>query len=212
MPKDENLHPSLHKVRYERTFVMVKPDGVMRGLIGDIISRFEKSGLKVVAMKMQIPTEEQVLKHYPSSDKAWVSRLGEKTMMGMSEVEGLDVMELFGTEDKSEIGEGIVKSLIQFLRSGPVVCMIIEGVQAINMVRKIAGHTLPYKADIGTIRGDYSIDTPIIANVQKRAIHNVMHASENAGEAEHEIKLWFGNEPIHDYTLTDEYTMYSKYY
>lgn len=210
--KEDKLHPAVSKIRFERTFAMIKPDGVLRALVGDIISRFERAGLKVVAMKMLTPTREQAISHYPTSDEAWVERLGEKTYMGLAELDGVSALELLGTEDKRELGQGVVDGLIEYLQSGPVVCMVVEGVQAINMVRKLAGHTLPFKAEVGTIRGDYSIDTPAIANAQGRPIHNVLHASETASEAEHEIELWFGGEKINDYTLNSEYTMYSKYY
>ena len=90
--------------------------------------------------------------------------------------------------------------------------MIIEGIQAIDMVRKLAGHTLPYKADIGTIRGDYSVDSPSIANAESRSIHNLIHASENEKEATNEINIWFGNEKVHNYRRAREDVMYEKYY
>jgi nucleoside-diphosphate kinase len=210
--QNKDLHPVVQKLRFEHTFAMVKPDGVMRGLVGDIVSRFERAGLKIVAMKMLTPTKEHALKHYPVSDEAWVERLGEKTYMGLAELEGVSALELFGTEDKRELGQGVVDGLIEYLQSGPVVCMVVEGVQAISMVRKLAGHTLPFKAEVGTIRGDYSIDTPAIANAQGRPIHNVLHASETASEAENEIKLWFGDEKINSYAMNSEFMMYAKYY
>jgi len=93
-----------------------------------------------------------------------------------------------------------------------VVCMVIEGIQAIDMVRKLAGHTLPYKADVGTIRGDYSVDSPSIANAESRSIHNLIHASENEKEAANEIKIWLGDEKTHSYRRTGEDVMYEKYY
>lgn len=209
MSKD--LHPAVHKVKFERTYCMIKPDGVMRGLVGEIIHRLEKAGLKVVAMKMLVPTKEQVMAHYPSSDEAWVQRLGEKTLSGF---DGLDVTakEVLGSEDKAELGKGVLESLIQFMQSGPVVCMVVEGIQAVEMVRKLAGHTLPFKADVGTIRGDFSVDSPSVANAEQRSIHNLFHASETPAEAENEIKLWFGDEKIFHYDLSGSATMYSKYY
>jgi len=190
---------------------MVKPDGVKRALIGDIIRRFEKSGLKIVAMHMFTPTEEQVREHYPMSDEAWVTRLGTKSLSAFENIEA-DAEDVLGTVDKSEIGQRVAESLVQFMTSGPVVAMVIEGVQAIEMVRKLCGHTLPFKADVGTIRGDYSVDSPSIANADFRAIHNLIHASETPKEAENEIKLWFGSETIPSYDLGSEAVMYSKYY
>ncbi len=204
-------HPAVNKIRFERTFCMIKPDGVKRSLIGDIISRFEKSGLKIVAIRMFTPTADQVRKHYPMSDEAWVMRLGEKSL---SAFEGIDAeaIDVLGTIDKSEIGKRVSESLVQFMTSGPVVAMVIEGIQAIDMVRKICGHTLPFKADVGTIRGDYSVDSPSVANADFRAIHNLVHASETQKEAKNEIELWFGNDKIPSYDLGSEAIMYSKYY
>jgi nucleoside-diphosphate kinase len=206
-----DLHPAVHKVKFERTYCMIKPDGVMRGLIGEIIHRIEKAGLKVVAMKMLVPTEAQVRAHYPASDEAWVLRLGEKSLSGFDELEATP-KEVLGSDDKMTLGQGVVESLIQYMQSGPVICMVVEGIQAVNMVRKLAGHTLPFKADVGTIRGDFSIDSPAVANAEKRSIHNLFHASETPAEAENEIKLWFGNEKIFHYALSGSATMYSKYY
>ncbi len=204
-------NPVIEKIKFERTFCMIKPDGVKRALSGEIMHRFEKVGLKIVAINMFVPTEEQVCKHYPMSDEAWVLRLGEKSVSGF---ENLDCtpMDVFGTDDKMTLGRGVTDSLIHYLTSGPVVAMVIEGIQAIDMVRKLCGHTLPYKADVGTIRGDYSVDSPAVANAESRSIHNLIHASENAKEAENEIKLWFGDKNISGYELTSEKVMYSKYY
>ncbi len=204
-------HPAVQKIKFERTFCMVKPDGVKRALIGEIIHRFEKVGLKIVAIEMFTPTEEQVRKHYPMIDEAWISRLGDKTFSGFEGL-GCTVLEVLGSEDKMVLGHGVAESLVKYLTSGPVVAMVIEGMQAIDMVRKICGHTLPFKADAGTIRGDYSVDSPSVANAEGRSIHNLIHASENAQEATNEIALWFGKKNITSYELTSEAVMYSKYY
>lgn len=206
-----DIHPFVQKIKFERTYCMVKPDGVMRGLVGDIIHRFEKVGLKIVAMKMMVPTVDQVKAHYPMSDEAWVHRLGEKSMSGF---ENLDITpkEIFGTDDKDVLGREVVDGLVHYMTSGPVVAMVIEGIQAIDMVRKLCGSTLPFKADVGTIRGDYSVDSPSVANAEKRSIHNLVHASENTQEAEAEIALWFKGEDIPSYKLTSDEVMYSRYY
>jgi nucleoside-diphosphate kinase len=198
-------------IKFERTFCMIKPDGVKRGLIGDIIQRFEKAGLKVVAMNMLSASEEQVRAHYPMSDEAWIMRLGEKSL-GSFENLDTDPLEALGSTDKAEIGQAVAQSLVEFMTSGPVVAMVIEGMQAVEMVRKLVGHTLPFKADVGTIRGDYSVDSPVVANVEMRAIHNLIHASETSDEAEAEIKVWFGDVKIPTYDLGSEAIMYAKYY
>lgn len=204
-------NPAVQKIKFERTFCMIKPDGVMRGAIGDVIHRFERVGLKIVAVKMLVPTAEQVRAHYPMSDEAWVERLGEKCLSGFDSLE-CEAVDVLGTDNKMTLGKDVTESLVQYMTSGPVVAMIIEGIQAIEMVRKLCGHTLPAKADVGTIRGDYSVDSPAIANAEKRSIHNIIHASENADEANNEIGLWFGKGDIPSYNLTSEAVMYSKYY
>lgn len=191
---------------------MIKPDGVMRGLVGDIVHRFEKVGLKIVAMEMITPTAEQVRAHYPMSDEAWVHRLGEKSMSGVENLQGVTAIDLYGTDDKDQLGREVVEGLVHYMTSGPVVAMVIEGMQAIDMVRKLCGATLPFKADVGTIRGDYSVDSPSVANAEKRSIHNLIHASENSQEAEAEIALWFKGRDIPSYKLTSDEVMYSRYY
>jgi nucleoside-diphosphate kinase len=204
-------HPVITKIRRQRTFGMVKPDGVKRGLTGEIIRRIEQSGLKIVSLKMLQATRDQIIAHYPMSDQAWVDRLGDK---GLSTFEGLnlDAKEFLGTTDRSEVGKSVADGLIDYMSSGPVVAMVIEGNQAIEMTRKLAGHTLPIKAEMGTIRGDFSVDSPTIANTEGRAIHNLFHASESAEEAENEIKLWFDAKEIKSYTRTDEDIAYTRHY
>lgn len=204
-------NPAVTNVKFERTFAMIKPDGVMRGVVGDVIHRFEKVGLKIVAIKMVRPTAEQVRQHYPMSDEAWVERLGEKCISGFDSLE-CSVLDVLGTDDKKKLGQNVTESLVEYLTSGPVVAMVIEGIQAIDMVRKLCGHTLPFRADVGTIRGDYSVDSPAVANAEERSIHNIIHASETASEAKNEISLWFKGERIPSYNLTGEMVMYSKYY
>jgi nucleoside-diphosphate kinase len=205
------MHPAVRKIKFERTFCMIKPDGVMRGLVGDIISRLERAGLKIVAIKMITASEEQVRAHYPMTDEAWINRLGEKSLSGFDNIDA-DPKELLGSDDKKVIGTAVTENLVSYMTSGPVVCMVVEGMQAIEMIRKLAGNTLPFKADVGTIRGDYSVDSPSVANAENRSIHNLFHASENTEEANNEIKLWFGDEAIHDYQLGSEELMYAKFY
>ncbi len=212
MPKNKQMHPDLYDIRYERTFCMIKPDGVMRGLIGEITHRIEKAGLKVVALKMLTPSDELVRAHYPSSDEAWVDRLGKKGVASFEHLKHLNPAEVLGTDNTLTLGKEVLESLIKYMQSGPVVAMVVEGLQAVDMVRKLAGNTLPYKAEVGTIRGDFSVDSPVIANTEKRAIHNLFHASETKDEAAKEIKLWFGDEQIHDYDLGNEGIMYGRNY
>ena len=182
----------------ERTYVMIKPDGVRKGLIGEIIKRFEQRDLKIVALEMFQPTKESIDNHYPKKEE-WITRLGEKTK-ATYEKYGYDLIADFGTDDTSKIGPEVRKWLIDFMISAPLVKMIIQGVHSVDVVRKIAGQTMPYLADMGTIRGDYSIDSPALANKEKRAVMNIVHCSETPEEAEHEIQHWFGNSIMHEYT------------
>ncbi len=191
---------------YERTFVMLKPDGVMRGLIGEIIKRFEQRGLKIVALKMLQPTREMVDEHYPKAD-SWIERLGEKTLGTFNDY-NLDVKEHLGSDDKRVLGDQVREWLLEYMTMGPVVCMIVEGVHACDMVRKLVGDTRPLMAAPGTIRGDFSVDAATAANTNKRSLFNLVHASENAEEASHEIDHWFAPEEIHGYYRTDDSIAY----
>jgi len=181
----------------ERTYVMIKPDGVKKGVIGEVIKRFEQRDLKIVALEMFQPTYDEIDNHYPK-DEVWITRLGEKTL-ATYEKYGFDTQEELGTTDPEKIGPMIRKWLIEYMLSAPLVKMVVEGTHAVDMVRKIAGPTMPYLADMGTIRGDFSNDSPALANVEKRAVTNIMHASETPEEAAHEIKHWFGDKEMHSY-------------
>lgn len=182
----------------ERTFVMVKPDGVRKGLTGEIIRRFEQRDLKIVALDMFMPTKEQISGHYPK-DEAWRRRLGQKSLTTYEKY-GVDPVEKLGSKDELEIGNMVREWLVDYMTSAPLVKMVVQGIHAVDVVRKIAGPTLPYKAEVGTIRGDFSIDSPLLANSEKRAVANLLHASETPEEAEHEIEYWFGkNAKFHSY-------------
>jgi len=173
----------------EKTVVLIKPDGVKRGLIGEIISRIEKRGLKIISLQMVQATPEQIDNHYPKSE-GWIKRLGEKTLKNYKEF-GFDAEKELGTTDTMEIGKMVRGWLIDYMTSGPIVKIVVKGIHAIKMVRKIAGGSLPSEAEMGTIRGDFSVDSAAAANRDKRAIHNIIHASETKEEAENELDLWF---------------------
>lgn len=186
--------------------VIIKPDGVKRGLAGEILSRFEKRGLKIIALKMVWPSEEHIRKHYPE-DAEWFSSIGRRTSEFFRE-KGFDVNEHFGTEEPAEIGKQVKGWLSKYMAEGPVIAMIIQGMHAITTVRKIVGTTYPVEAPPGTIRGDFSVDTPAAANIEKRSIKNIIHASGNPTEASHEIEHWFAPEEIHNYKRSDEDVMF----
>lgn len=190
----------------ERTVLLIKPDGVKRGLIGEIVNRIEERGLKIIAIKMIIASQEQAKKHYPGT-KEWLIGMGNKTLENYKEYKK-DAKKEIGTNDPLKIGQKIYKWNVDFLCSGPMVAVLIQGIHAVDMIRKIVGHTLPSKAEMGTIRGDYSVDSPILANLGKRALHNVVHASGDEKEAKHEIKHWFKESEIHNYTRAEEDIMF----
>lgn len=192
--------------REERTLILIKPDGVKRGLVGDILGRFEARGLKLISLSMIWPTREQIDEHYPKS-KEWITRVGEKTLATYKKY-GYDAIEEVGTEDPFKIGTMVRGWVLEYMTSGPLVKGIVKGIHAIDMVRKIAGNTMPAFSEMGTIRGDYSVDSPAAANKDKRSVHNIIHASETVEEAEHEIALWFASAEIHDYKRSDEDIMF----
>jgi len=195
-----------HKLKEEKTLVIVKPDGIKRGLTGEVIKRIEQRGLKIIAMKMFHATTEQIDEHYPKDEK-WIRRLGEKSL-ATYEKYGIDPIKELGTDDAMEIGQMVRRWLVEFMVSGPMVKMVVKGIHAVDMIRKLTGHTLPNMAEMGTIRGDYSVDSPALANVGKRAVHNIIHASETPEEAAHELDFWFSPEEIHDYKRAEEDIMF----
>ncbi len=171
---------------------MIKPDGVRKGLVGGVIKRLEQRDLKVVALEMFHATKEQIHDHYPKDEK-WITRLGEKTLSTYAKY-NYDAKKELGTTDALKIGKIVRGWLIEFMISAPMVRMVVQGVHAVDMVRKIVGPTMPYLAEMGTIRGDYSADSPALANKEKRSVMNLVHASETPEEAKHEIAFWFGKE------------------
>lgn len=194
-------HPKL-----EKTLVLVKPDGVFRGLVGEVISRFEKRGLKIAALKMIWPTRKHVYAHYPE-DAAWFANVGSRTHNFFKEHQ-VNIKEHFGTDDHLKIGQKVKSWLGDYMTQGPVVAMVVQGMHAISTVRKLGGSTYPVEALPGTIRGDFSVDTPTAANVEGRVVKNVIHASGNPQEAKHEIGHWFTAKEIHSYKRSDEDTMF----
>jgi nucleoside-diphosphate kinase len=198
----------LQDPRRERTLVVVKPDGVQRGLVGEILARFERAGLKVVALKMLRAPRELLERHYPAEED-FLRTIGGKTKEAF-EAYGLDVRERMGTEDPVELGRQVRGWLIEFMASGPVVAAVLEGVHAVSAVRKLVGKTLPIFAEPGTIRGDWSTDSPTLANLEQRPVRNLVHASGTVEEAEFEVRLWFREEEIHSYRRADEGALFGS--
>lgn len=192
--------------RKERTVVLLKPDAVKRGLSGEILTRFEKAGFKIAALKMVHVDADMVAKHYPD-DKEYLSLVGGKTLKTYEEY-GMDPNEALGTKDAYEIGQMVRKWNMEFLSSGPVLAVLLQGIHAVDAVRMMVGNTLPRFAEPGTIRGDFSLDSPILANMQKRTVKNMIHASGTVEEAKFETELWFHNNEIHEYKRADEEIMF----
>lgn len=184
------------------TFVMIKPDGVRRGLTGEILSRIEKAGLKIVAIEMDRPSRDQIDNHYPK-DEGWLTRIGEKALQVYEKYQH-DPVETLGTKEPLEIGKMAREWLLEYMTSGPVVKMVIQGIHARDMVRKMAGKTSPSMSEMGTIRGDFSCDSAMAANMEKRAIHNLIHASETEEEALHEIEHWGMMKKVYPYKRVEE--------
>lgn len=188
---------------HERSLILLKPDAVQRGLIGEIISRFERKGLRIAAMKMVWPTKDQALEHYLWSDE-------EKTKTGNRTLEIYKSKGIELNKTPIELAEAVQMKLVTFLSTGPVIALVIEAAHAIEHVRKLVGHGSPLQADVGTIRADLTIDSYLIADEADRAARNLIHASSSVEEAEREIKVWFKEEEIHNYELAIEKILYSK--
>jgi len=186
----------------ERTFVAIKPDGVQRSLMGEVISRFEKVGLKLVAMKMMVVDKDHIEKHY-TLDPEWRRITGEKTIASY-EAKGLTPP----SRDPLEITEKILNNLKNYMTSGPVVAMVWEGAHAVKIVRKIVGGTEPLTSDVGTIRGDYVLDSYAMSDQDGRSVRNVVHASGSTKEAEDEIAHWFKQDELVNYRLVQEEVLY----
>lgn len=189
--------------------MLIKPDAVMRGLVGEIMSRFERMGLKIVALKLVTVPKELAQRHYPESRQELLEGMGKKTLETYAKY-GRDPKEELGTMDPLAIGTMVNRWNIDFVTSGPVVAILLEGLHAIDNVRMAVGNTLPTFAQPGTIRGDFSLDSPALANARKRAVRNLVHASGNPEEAKYEAELWFRQPEIQDYQRSDEQVMFGR--
>lgn len=185
----------------EKTLVIVKPDGVQRSLVGEIIRRFERTGLKIVALKFFVPTEKQCWEHYNKAEE-WFQEKGERIVRERKE-RGMPV-----TKETVEYGKDIVRQLAEFMTSGPVVALVLEGNQSVGIVKKLVGGTEPTTSDVGTIRGDLTLDSYSLSGVDERAVRNLIHCSDKPEEAQREIKIWFQEHEIIRYRLVQEQILY----
>ncbi len=156
----------------ERTLILLKPDAVKRGLMGQVVTRFENAGFKIVGAKMLQIDEEFGKKHY------------------------FDIAE--------RRGEKVLQVLLKFMTNGPLMALCLEGINAVENVRKMVGGTEPKSALPGTIRGDFAHVSFVHADNEDKAIANLIHASGNVEEAKTEVALWFNNEELHDYKTVHE--------
>lgn len=185
----------------ERTLVLLKPDTIQRSLIGEIIRRFERVGLKIVGMKFLLATKEQAYKHYVKNE-AEIEALGNRSIEGKKK-SGIEV-----SENPKELGQKIIDRLIAFLSAGPVAAIVLEGNQAIKITRKIVGSTEPLQSEMGTIRGDYTIDSYAMADGDNRSVRNLVHASSNQNDSDYEIKVWFKEEELINYNNAFDSILY----
>lgn len=187
----------------EKTLVIVKPDGVQRSLVGEIIKRFEQVGLKILGMKMLVPDSEKIESHY-LADPNWKKNVGEKSIEAYNK-KGVTPP----SSDPEEVGEIVLKSLVRYVSSGPVLAIVLEGAHAVPLVRKIVGGTEPLSSDVGTIRGDYVLDSYQMADSDGRAVRNLIHASGSVEEAEKEISIWFDDTEIVHYNMVQDKILYN---
>lgn len=186
----------------QKTLVLVKPDGVQRGLVGEILQRFEKVGLKITALKMVHPSREDVDRHYALTEE-WMRTVYEKAK---AKYEANN--QTFPFADHIAYGTEIKRGLVDFLKSSPVVAMVLEGEQAVPLVRKIVGATEPASSLPGTIRGDLSHDTYALSNSQNRPLRNLIHASGTVDEANQEIPIWFTDVELYKYEHVNDRVQY----
>lgn len=185
----------------ERTFLIMKPDAIQRSLVGDVIGRIERTGLKIVYMNMTVLDEDRLWKHYGKDDE-WFEKKGQITVENLKEA-GREI-----TKEPIEYGKDIIKALVTFMTAGPVVVMVIEGNEAVGVVKKLVGDTQPLSSDVGTIRGDFTLDSYNLANLDARAVRNLVHCSDEPEEAKREIDLWIKKEDILEYRHIAEGMLY----
>jgi nucleoside-diphosphate kinase len=159
----------------ERTLILFKPDAVQRGVIGEILTRFERVGLKIVGTKMIAPNRDQFYKHYEEIGQV-ITRRGEK----------------------------VFNNVLDTMNEGPIIAMVLEGIEAVELVRKLVGSTEPKSSAPGTIRGDFSHMSYGYGDEQDKGIPNLIHASGDAADAEKEIPHWFSDDELYDYSVLNE--------
>jgi nucleoside-diphosphate kinase len=174
----------------EKSLLLIKPDVLQRQIVGEILTRFERKGFKIVAMKMLNATEEQVGEHY-IDEESYLIGVGEKSKKAAIE-RGDDVSDW----NSLEVGRGFRLKNIKYLTEGPIIAMVLEGYGVIKGIRKLLGSTSPSAGDVGTIRDDYSLDAYYLADSLSRSTRTMIHASDSVESADREMKIWFTEDEI----------------
>lgn len=196
---------NIPKIAKERSLLLIKPDVLQRQIVGEILTRFERKGFKMVAMKMLNATEEQVGEHY-FDDEEYLKEVGDKAKKGAIS-RGEDVSDW----NSLERGKIIRQRNIDYLTCGPIVAIVLEGFGVISGVRKLLGDTSPAEGDVGTIRDDFSLDTYQLADYISRSTRTMIHASDCVENAEREIAIWFKEDEIcDDYETAVEKIFYDE--
>ena len=169
--------------------------------MGEVIKRFEQAGLKIAAAKMMLPDEELLMKHY-NKDEEWFATKGARV------IDDLKSQDKEITKEPIEYGKDIIRTIVRYLTESPVMALVVEGVNSVDVVTKLVGGTEPTTSDVGTIRGDYSIDSYSHSALEDRAVKNLIHCSDCVEEADREINLWFLPEEIHEYATAHERILY----
>lgn len=178
----------------EQTLILIKPDAVQRGLIGNIIARFENAGLKIIAMKMVQADDEKGYNHYPL-DETWAKGVFDKTSKVYKENN-----KTLEYKDHIDMGKTIQGWLVKFLKESPIIALVLQGPHAVELGRKITGATEPRQAAPGTIRGDFAtVESYLLADKNKRVLRNLVHASDTFDNAKREIEVWFTKDELHEY-------------
>ena len=196
---------NLSHPKKERTFVILKPDAIQRGLVGEIIKRFERIGLKIVGMKMHVADEKTLWDHY-NKDEALYLKKGERILENKKNL-GHNV-----DKEAMEYGKDIIRAVVNFMKTGPIISMVLEGNNAGAIVKRLVGGTEPATADTGMIRGDDAVDSYLLCDVDNsRGMRNIIHCTDPAdgeGAQEREINLWFKGDELIDYRLVSEAMLY----
>lgn len=183
------------------SLVLIKPEGVQRSLVGNMINRFEQRGLKIAALKMMVPTVEQCEDHYNKNDQWFIEK-------GQGIIDDLTRDNQLIEKQAIEYGKDIIRNIVQYMTGGPVVAIVLEGHAASEVVSQMVGSTEPVSADIGTIRGDFTIDSYYLSTIDKRAVRNLIHCSESNEEALREVEIWFNKDEVMNYSTAHERVLY----